>query len=285
MHGEMSRRTLLKAAGAAGAGLALAGVPSVALAARDYAGLPMGIQSYSLRGYPFEVAIQKINAMGLKHAEFFGAHFPMNSKPEDVKARLDKLKSLNIAPNAYGVEGFGKDHDANRRKFEFAKSIGLKNLTADTPNPRKSPADLKVCMESLSKLVDEYGINIAIHNHGPTHHYSRPEDVLDAVKDAHKRVGACADLGHYIRSACDPVEVLEKLKDRLYGIHLKDFLEPKGNARGCILGKGVMKVDKVMKWLIAHKFDGALSLEYEENPKNPDADIEACLEAAAAGCK
>jgi sugar phosphate isomerase/epimerase len=279
----VSRRSFLKAGAAGAAGVLLAGQPNIALAARDYGGLPMGIQSYSLRGYSFEVAIQKINGFGLKFAEFFGAHFPMNSKPEDVKARLEKLKSLNITPSAYGVEGMGKDHDANRRKFEFAKSIGLKNITADTPNPKKSPADVRAALESLDKLVEEYGISIALHNHGPGHHYNQPEDLLAVVKDHHKKIGACADLGHYIRSGCDPVEVLEKLKDRLYGIHLKDFAEPKGNAKGCILGKGVMKVPAVMKWLKAHKFEGALSLEYEENPKNPDADIEACLDAAAAG--
>jgi sugar phosphate isomerase/epimerase len=295
MHGNgearLSRRSLLKAGGAAAAGLALGGLVSPArpalAAERDFGSLPMGIQSYSLRGMSFEAAVEKIKELGLKHVEFFGgSHFP-NDNPEKVKERLEKVKAAGLSISSHGVNGVGKNHDANRKLFEFAKTLGAPNITIDTPSPKdpKKADELKATLDSLDKLVEEYGISVAIHNHGPSHHYDKPEDVLAAVKDHHKKVGACADLGHYIRSGCDPVETLEKLKDRLYGIHLKDFAEPKGNAKGVILGAGVMKVPAVMKWLKDNKFSGALSLEYEENPKNPVPDIEKCLDAAAAGLK
>jgi len=289
MFERMSRRSFFRAASAAGAGVAMHSLfPGSAFAAdRDYAGLPVGIQSYSLRGFQdFDVLVEKIKGLGLHFAEFYSAHLPMNLKPEELKARLEKLKAAGIQPTAYGVQRFDKNHDANRKQFEFAKACGMKNLTADTPNPKKDPEGLKATMDSLDKLVEEYGINIAIHNHGPGSNYQKPQDVLDAVKDHHKRIGACADLGHYIRSDVDPVEALTALKDRLFGIHLKDFKKTApGKFQGCILGQGVMKPAAVMKFLKDAKFDGAISLEYEENPKNPIADIEACLDASAAGAK
>ena len=89
----------------------------------------------------------------------------------------DQTAALGIKMTSHGVNGFGKNHDANRQISEFAKKAGLKNISAD---PSEDSFD------SLDKLVEEYGIRIAIHNHGPGARYSKVVDVLNAVKDHHK---------------------------------------------------------------------------------------------------
>jgi len=73
------------------------------------------------------------------------------------------------------------------------------------------------------------------------------------------------------------------LGDRLYGVHLKDFAEQKKQAEGVIIGKGHLDVEGVFRALkkIGFPADGALSLEYEENPNDPISDIQACLDVAA----
>ena len=133
--------------------------------------------------------------------------------------------------------------------------------------------------DSLNDLVKEFDIRVAIHNHGPRHRYNKVVDVLHAIEGRDERIGACADLGHFIRSGQHPVEVIRLLKGRLYGIHLKDFAEMKENAKGVILGKGHLDVSAVFATLIDVGFpaDGALSLEYEENPQDPIADIRECV--------
>ena len=108
------------------------------------------------------------------------------------------------------------------------------------------------------------------------------DDVLKAIEGHDERIGACADLGHFIRSGEKPVEVIRLLKGRLYGIHLKDFKEMQEKTQGVILGKGHLDVPAVFAALeqVGFPADGALSLEYEENPQNPLDDIRACLEVA-----
>ena len=130
--------------------------------------------------------------------------------------------------------------------------------------------------------VKAYDMRVAIHNHGPNHRYNKVVDVLRAIEGHDERIGACADLGHFIRSGEQPVEVIRLLKGRLYGIHLKDFAAMEDKAEGVILGKGHLDVARVIDALIAVDFpsDGALSLEYEENPKDPIADIRACYTVA-----
>jgi len=130
--------------------------------------------------------------------------------------------------------------------------------------------------------VAEFDIRIAIHNHGPNARYDKIVDVLRAVESHDPRIGACADLGHYIRSGEDPVEAIRLFGDRLFGIHLKDFAEQQENTRGVILGAGHLDVEGVFRALKQVNFpaDGCLSLEYEENPDNPLDDVRQCYAIA-----
>ncbi|MDA1177736.1 MAG: sugar phosphate isomerase/epimerase [Planctomycetota bacterium] len=171
------------------------------------------------------------------------------------------------------MNAFTADAAASRRIFELAKALGARCITAD-PDPN--------ALASLDVLVREFDIRIAIHNHGPGHRYNKVVDVLRVIEDHDERIGACADLGHYIRSGEKPLEVIRLLKGRLYGIHLKDFATMAADAKGVILGRGHLDVQAVFGALVDAKFplDGALSLEYEENPQDPIDDIRQCVAVA-----
>ena len=291
---KINRRQFLKGTltAAAAAGATWFDVPEIlaksvklskarAASLKKYGGFPMGIQSYSLRAFGIdgkEGALQKIADLGLHWVEFFGRHYPISPDKVKIAAMNAKLAKHDLSASAHGVNSFTKNHEANEKIFQFAKLAGIRNLSA---NPRPNS------FASLDKLVAKYDVRIAIHNHGPGALYDKIEDGLKAVKDHDKRIGFCADLGHYIRSAEDPVEVIHKLGDRLYGIHLKDFEEQKKSTKGVILGKGHLDVAGVFKALkkVGFPADGALSLEYEENAANPIPDIQECLAIAAAGAQ
>ena len=281
MSPRLSRRQLLTIAAASAAGASLFDLPQLLAEhvpgpQQRYAWFPMGIQSYSLRAYKVDEALKHIHALDIHHVELFSGHLSLTANADDLATMQKKLRTLEIAASGHGVNHFTKDHEANRKVFDFANRAGIRNLSAD-PDPD--------AFDSLDKLVAEYGIRIAIHNHGPGHRYDKVADVKKAIQGRHRWVGACADLGHFIRSAEDPVKVIHELGDRLFGIHFKDFDAQKRDARGVILGKGHCDIAGVFKALRAVRFpaDGALSLEYEENEKDPIADIKACFEAAAEG--
>lgn len=272
-HSYSRRNFLSLAAGAAG--VALAPWPLRArAAAKETGGFLLGMQSYSLRSFPVDKALEQMQQLGAQSVEFFGGHFPLNSTPEQIAEMKKKTAAAGVKILGHGVNPFTKDHEANRRIFEFAKKAGIPNISAD---PTEDAFD------SLDKLVAEYDIRIAIHNHGPGARYDKIDDVLLAIKGHDERIGACADLGHYIRSAEDPVKAIHLFKGRLFGVHLKDFAEPRRDAPGTILGKGQLDVEGVFKALKRVEFpaDAALSIEYEEHPDNPLDDLKECMAIAA----
>ena len=270
MSRTFDRRSFLRRSATAAAGLSLSAAAARFAKAAQAAGYPVGLQIYSLRGFSVDDALMHCHDLGVSNVEFYPGMYDPKSTAEQIAAMNDKMEGLGIRASAHGVNRLSKDHEANKRLFQFAKAAGIKNLTAD-PDPDS--------FESLDSLVKEFDIRVAIHNHGPRHRYNKVVDTLRAIEKHDERIGACADLGHYIRSGEKPEDVIHALKGRLYGIHLKDFAEMQDKTHGVILGKGHMNVERTFAALKDVNFpeDGALSLEYEENPKDPIADIRECL--------
>lgn len=266
---DTSRRQFLLAASSA---VVAASMTRTAAAARE-SGFKLGIQLYSLRGFDVDQALKYASELGFEQVEFYSGMLSTDASPDDIEATRKKVSDLGMSISAHGVNRLSKDAAANRKIFQFAKALGIPTITAD-PDPES--------FDNLDELVKEFDIRVAIHNHGPRHRYNKAIDVLNAIEGHDERIGACADLGHYIRSGQSASEVIRLLKGRLYGIHLKDFAEMKDKTEGVILGKGHLDVEGVFSGLKAVGFpeNGAISLEYEENPKDPIDDIRQCVTVA-----
>jgi inosose dehydratase len=267
----VSRRQFVIAATTA---TAIASLPQIAFA---NAPVPykLGIQLYSLRGYKVGEALQHAKDLGFEQVEFYDGMLSTGATPDEIAAMRKTVSDLGLSISAHGVNRMSKDAEKNRKIFEFAKLLGIPSITVD-PDPD--------AFDNLDELVKEFDLRIAIHNHGPGHRYNKVVDVLKAIEGHDERIGACADLGHYIRSGENAAEVIRLLKGRLYGIHLKDFAEMTQKSKGVILGKGHLDVEAVLTAMQSVGFpaNGAFSLEYEENPSNPLEDIRQCVAVAKA---
>jgi inosose dehydratase len=232
----------------------------------------IGLQSYTFREFPIDKVLDIAQSLGIETLDLTRIHYDFRSNDEQIAAIKKQIAAHDLVLLSSGVHAFGKDHEANKRLFDFAKRAGIRTLTAD---PTEDAID------SLEKLVAEYDVRIAIHNHGPRARYDKVDSVLRAVKGRHPNLGACADLGHYIRSGEDPVRVINLLEGRLFGVHLKDFDAPRGDAKGTILGRGLLDVPAVMAALkkVSPPSDACMAIEYEENPKDPTEDVKACVAA------
>jgi sugar phosphate isomerase/epimerase len=268
MTERFTRRRFLKTSSLAAAACVVpgAGERLAGAAETPYGPFKMGIQSYSLRGYDVDAALEWTRKLGLHYWEAYPRHLPETDDDAQLSGYRSKLGAAGVTLMAYGVVRFGADTTANRALFQFAKKAGIATLSAD-PEPG--------AFDQLDRLVDEFGVNVAIHNHGPGARYDKIKDVVHAVEGRHPRIGACVDTGHFLRSQEDPVEAIHRLGKRVHGVHLKDV---RGATEFTVLGKGDLDVLGVLKTLEPLGFSECLALEYEENPEDPIADIRQCLE-------
>ncbi len=273
----LTRREILTG-GLAATGVLIAGGTGLATPAGaapalegDYGPFKMGLQSYSLRGLTsggqadLKKALAATKELGLHYWEAFPAHVPQSDNREQIKVVRDEVEASGVHLDGWGVVGLGKDEAGNRKVFEFARALGLGYLTVD-PDPDS--------FDLLDKLVEEYGIPIGIHNHGPGHKYALIDTIAKAIKDHNPKIGCCIDTGHFLRSKEDPVRAVEVFGKRVYGVHLKDV---KNAETFTILGQGDMRTVDLLKALAANRYGHCLAIEYEEKEENPLEDIKACL--------
>jgi inosose dehydratase len=273
-----SRRSVLKLGALGIASVAIAR-PFAAMAAGvdEYGGLPMGLQSYTLRDRPFKNAMEAMkNDFGLHYVEVYSAHVGWTMAPPKIAEAVAIMKANDVKVTSIGAVPASADEAKTRPIFEFAKKLGMKNISI---SPSADAFDL------LDKLVDEYNITASIHDHGPEDKkWGKMAQIEEGIKNHNKKIGLCNDTGHFIRAGEDPLEACKRFKDRMYAMHLKDFKkDANGKWEDCILGDGSLNVDAIIKFLIDMKFDGALSIEYEG--KDPVASVQKSLERIKAAVK
>jgi inosose dehydratase len=267
LHG-VSRRSFVRlgVSSAALAPLAMAGLDVRSSAAASgtgdpWRGLKLGIASYSFSRLPLEAAIDGIKRVGLGYVSIKDAHLPMSSTAEQRKAVVKKFRDAGIVPLSCGVVNMTDDRAMIRNAFEYARDADLPVIVA-----KPTRAGLPV----LDKMVKEFDIKVAIHNHGPEDKvWPSPYDVWEAIQSFDPRIGVCVDVGHTIRCGVDPAESIRKCASRLYDVHLKDLASKEGKSQPIELGRGALDLRGILQALIDVQFSRHVGLEYEKDMKDP----------------
>lgn len=262
-------------------GLYLAGRGAAAEGAAnaEALGWHLGIQAWTFNNLTFFDAVDKTASLGLHYIEAFpgqalskdipGAKLDHTMSPEQQKAALDKLKSANVKLLAYGVVELPADEAKARKVFDFAKAMGIETIVSEP---------LASAFPMLNKLVEEYGINIAIHNHPkPYSVYWNVDKLVEATKGLSKRIGSCADTGHWMRSGLNSLECLKKLQGRVISLHFKDVDVMGPKAVDMPWGTGATNAKGMLEELYRQGFKGLFSIEYEKDMPDKMPDLKQCV--------
>jgi sugar phosphate isomerase/epimerase len=261
----MSRRAFLgTAAGMAAASLWAPKAPASPRPRR----LKVGLASYTLRKFSLDQAIEMCRAMDVRTITLKDVHLPMTATPEQIKAAVGKVAAAGITLMGGGVIYMKNDEAAVRRAFDYAKTAGFP-LIVGAPDPDAVPL--------VERFVREYGIPLAIHNHGPEDKsYPAPQDALKLIKDRDRRLGLCMDVGHAVRAGADPVKTVAECGDRLMDLHVKDLRSADSDDQ-VEVGKGIVDYPGLIRALHQRGFAGHVALEYEINEDHPETGIRESL--------
>ncbi|MBN2047771.1 MAG: sugar phosphate isomerase/epimerase [Anaerolineaceae bacterium] len=235
----------------------------------------LAIQSYCFRVYDQTPdLINALKACGVSKVEVFPGHFDP-TKNDNPQAYLDELAAGGIQMSAFGVIGI-QDEASARKVFELAKLAGFSALSADFKLENLPLAE---------KLSEEYGIKLAIHNHGRHHRWGPVWALEELFSRSSANIGLCLDTAWMLDSGDDPVAVAKKFQDRLYGLHLKDFVfDRAGKPEDVVVGTGNLDLKGMMSFLKEINFGGYLTLEFEGDYEAPIPATKECVEAIRQVC-
>ena len=248
--------------------------------AAERLGWKLGLQTWTFRDRTAMEAIATAERLGLKYLEMYpgqdlGKAFPgAKVGPEmsdELRAELRKhLVSHNVKLMNFGVVNIKNNEAEARKLFEFARDMGIVTITCE---PEMAAWDM------VEKLAEEFKINAACHDHPKPTPYWNPDTVLEAIKARSKRLGACADTGHWTRSELNPVECLKKLEGRVISLHFKDISPPGLRGTDRPWGTGDGNARGVLEELHRQGFKGLICVEYESGKgAELEANVVKCIE-------
>lgn len=244
----------------------------------DKLGWKLAVHSYTFKNFTLFDAIDKTAALGVKYMSISGSVMLDGTNritTVDLSDRQREAIDQKLKDDGFGrfvnigVVQLPADEAKCRKVFEFAKKWGIDVLVAEPPTN---------ALDIVEKLCKEYNIKVAIHDHPKGHSlYWNPESVLAAIKGRTPLMGACADVGHWMRSGLDPVECLKQLDGHIICLHFKDLNELGPNAHDVPWGTGIGRTKALMAELKRQHFHGAFCVEYEYHWDNSSPEIAQCV--------
>ena len=244
-------------------------------------GVQIGVITYSYRSMPgsaedilkyvVECGINSIELMGDPAEKFAKAHAGADGK--DVIAGYADLRKLyndagvNIDVIKFGNIGDKKMSDEQVEEyFQAAKAVGAKAITRELSED---------AARRLGPIADKHQIMIGFHNHTQIKTNTYDGDVLSYGK----HLGINLDIGHYVAATGEsPIPVIEKHRDRMVSLHLKD--RKKNNGPNEPWGQGDTPIAEVLQYMKKNQltFPAEIELEYKI-PADSDAvkEVQKCV--------
>jgi len=245
------------------------------------AGMWVGVQAWTFTQFTTMEAIEKVAAAGGTNIELFpgqalGKEFPgvrvgPGMDPAATAGLKRQLAKFGVSVVAYGVAGIDKNEAEARKLFAWAKSLGIGIINTESTD----------AIDTIDKMVKEFDIRVGFHDHPKTSDANykmwNPQYILDLVKSHDRRIGSCADTGHWVRSGIKPIDALRILRGRVISCHLKDLNVFSADGHDVPFGSGVSEVPKILDELYRQGFKGSVSVEYEYHMDNSLPEVAQCL--------
>jgi len=231
--------------------------------------LNLGIGTYTYHSLSIDDMIVQLKRLEIEEIEMSRGEFMLFSKPkpERFESARKKFDAAGIRCVSYYTATIKDDAELDMA-ISGAKLFGSRNITGD------ATGDM---LRKIDERCTKEGLTFGIHNHffkGRKFPYESPEDVLGALKELSKTMGATLDTGQFASCGYDPVDAVRKLAPHLKMVHLQD-VETAGAGVNVLLGKGIAKIPEVIAELKKVNYTGLLAIEYEkEGPVNEEVRIE-----------
>lgn len=234
-------------------------------------GFRLGVAGYTYHKYKIDETLKFMEKLDLHWLCIKDFHLPMSATDAEIKEFHKKCADHGVTGYAVGPI-YMKGEEEAKRAFDYAARVGVKTIVAVPYEMRKVNGkevryESRKELEFVDKLVKEYNVKYAIHNHGPDIPYLFPiaESVWAQIKDLDSRIGFCLDIGHQFRDNRDPVAAIKKYGARIYDMHLKNVSDNSKKGGAMPFPRGKMDLFAIAKAVKEIGYTGCMSIEYERD--------------------
>ena len=243
-----------------------------------------GLAGYTMHKKPLDETLAVLRKTDIHYLCVKDFHLPLKATDAEMAAFKEKCAKAGVNPYAAGPL-YTKTNEDVRRFFEYAQRFGFKPVVgvpydpADAKDSWNKRVGSRKQLEYIDKLVKEFDIRYAIHNHGPASPNMYPDVAYgwNLVKDLDPRIGFCMDVGWEYGCGKDPAETIRQYGSRIYDLHFKNFEKNKPNGASTPLPRGKINFVKVLKALRDIGYAGVCALEYERDFQDNIVPIAECV--------
>src|SRR6266508_967800 len=241
---------------------------------------PVSFSTLACPNWSIETVIAKASEFGYDGIEWRGGAqgHVQPTMPTAQKAVLQKMLMdtglIAIAVTAYTsfVSELAEERQANidelRRYADLAAELDapyVRTFLGELPERTKLDSsiyeNISDCLNTASDYADSVGVKIAVEPHDDFVRSSTIVPILTQVQ--HPALRVIWDIGNAFAAGEDLKEGFELLKHRIAYVQVKDGKKHGTQWQLCSLGQGQVPLAQAFALLLAHGYEGALSVEWE----------------------
>lgn len=215
-------------------------------------GMPkLGLQVWTCRNQSFEEMVEFTSDHRISRIQIYKTHVDPADSGEVNLAKLKFMQEKGVVPYSM-YDGANGSAEQDREVFELARLYGMEFIVLEPKNQNKWP--------SLLKLSKEYGIKIAVHNHGRGTVYG-DADVVKGLLGKYEDLGVCLDVGWATAAGYDAAKLFREYGDRVLDIHFKDKRLEGEEIIDTMPGEGAVNFQGLFKAIAETDWSGTMAIE------------------------
>jgi sugar phosphate isomerase/epimerase len=218
-----------------------------------------------------EACLGEIRSTGWGAVELFGHSLDQMGTPATMNGLLDGLIPATVFAGI-DLPVTDEQRKVMRNRISFAAEIGATEFglvgggrLRFRPPTESEYSELAGCCEELAVFGRSLGVRVSYHPHVACTIETSAE--IELLLERTTVLNLCLDASHIALVDEDPIEVMERYRERTGYIHLKDW----GRGKFQELGRGTIDIDfpSILAYLTGRRFGGWVVLEQSQSDESP----------------
>jgi L-ribulose-5-phosphate 3-epimerase len=216
-------------------------------------------------GPQFDSIAADVAAQGFRNIDLWTAHCHWQRHSEQDADRVRTICAKRDLKLTSYIGGFQAETAKDVEDlFRYMNRLGVPifaGMTWGLPDDRRAAL--------IDEVASQFNVRWAHENHPE----KTPQEMLTKIANGrYRNCGIALDTGWCGTQGLDALEAAKALREFLFIVHLKD-VEAVGGHETCVLGDGIVPVERVARFLVETNWQGTIGIEHEPFDRDPMPEV------------